>query len=152
MPSLRSSAEMFEEIRRARLREKSPLYDILIERGWGLSTKDSSPPPPPPFLWNFRSPSRCNTLPPTNMEVHKGPFQHESRLSTGVCAQTHGIAGGRVSKREKADADLRQAGLHQSLFERLIFLGIRPVRLEACWWNAPLGFQGPSIGFFWRPL
>ena len=29
------------------------------------------------------------TLPPTNMEVEKGPFQEESRLSTGVCAPTH---------------------------------------------------------------
>ena len=27
----------------------------------------------------------------------KGPFQEESSLSTGFCAQTHGIAGGRVS-------------------------------------------------------
>ena len=34
------------------------------------------------------------TLLPTNMEMHKAPFQEESRLSTGVCAQTH---VGRVS-------------------------------------------------------
>ena len=32
---------------------------------------------------------RSTTLPPTNMEVQKGPFQEESRLSTGVCAPTH---------------------------------------------------------------
>ena len=30
-----------------------------------------------------------NTLPPTNMEVQKRPFQEESSLSTGVWAQTH---------------------------------------------------------------
>ena len=32
-----------------------------------------------------------------------------------------------------------EAGLHQSLFERLIFLGIRPVRLEA-----PKEFRAPN--------
>ena len=29
---------------------------------------------------------RVCTLPPTNMEAQKGPFQEESSLSAGVCA------------------------------------------------------------------
>ena len=32
------------------------------------------------------APGRGNTLPPTNMEVQKGPFREESGLSAGVCA------------------------------------------------------------------
>ena len=34
------------------------------------------------------------TLPPTNMEVQKGPFQEESSLSTGVCALPSKLVGG----------------------------------------------------------
>ena len=33
--------------------------------------------------WKF-----ITTLPPTNMEMQKGPFQEESSLSAGVCALT----------------------------------------------------------------
>ena len=39
-------------------------------------------------------PSYPATLPPTDMEVPKGPFQEESSLSTQVC--TSMLAGGRV--------------------------------------------------------
>ena len=35
-----------------------------------------------------------------------------------------------ISRVSKKIFQHREAGLHQSLFERLIFLGIRPVRLE----------------------
>ena len=47
---------------------------------------------------------RRSTLPPTNMELQKGPFQEESRLSTGgLC--TFMLAGGRVC-RPKPDLHL----------------------------------------------
>ena len=68
-----------------------------------------------------------NTLPPTNMEVRKGPFQEESRLSTGSVHQSM-LAGGRVASwRDERDP--------------------RPLQNEALGLAFPL--KSPELGADW---
>ena len=55
----------------------------------------------------------ADPYPPTNIEVPKGSVQAESSLST-VCAQTHGIAGGRAELTLRSRAKLHS---HQDFSE-----------------------------------
>ena len=64
----------------------------------------------------IRQPSRrlftSITLPPTNIEA-QGPFQEESSLSTGVCAQTH-VSWWKGNSRKKKKKSLSAEGCSKS--------------------------------------